>query len=301
MNRSTTRHLRIAGSLSLVVAVLLPASCATSTSPLSTPLPKASFNQALHDTLPQRVRDRGVLKVGTEASYAPMESYGPDGRTIIGAEPDLGVELGRVLGVRLEFADTDFTALVPKVIKGDLDLALSAITDTPERAKATDFVDYFRAGTTIVVQRGNPAGITGISDLCGKVVAAQSGTTQEDLLARSQKNCGSEPIIVKKFPTNADTLIELRTARAVAVLNDLPAAAFLANDPRTSASYQLASTTQYEPGLYGIAVAKDQPQLRDAVQGALEEILASGVYAEVLSRWNVQAGAVTKITVNANQ
>ena len=301
MNRPATRHLRIAGSLSLAAAVLLPSACATSTAPLSNPPPKASFSQALHDTLPQPVRDRGVLRVGTEASYAPMESFGPDGRTIVGAEPDLGVELGRVLGVRLEFVDTDFTALAPKVMKGDLDLAMSSMTDTPERSKSTDFVNYFSAGTTIVVQRGNPAGISGMRDLCGKVVAAQSGTTQEDLLARSQENCGSEPIGVKKFPTNADTLVELRTGRAVAVLNDLPAAAFLANDPHTSSSYQLASTTQYEPGLYGILVAKNQPRLRDAVQGALEELLSSGVYTEVLSRWHVQAGAVTKITVNGNR
>jgi len=301
MNRPTSHHLRIAGYLFLVAATAIPAACASPTTPASSPAPKASFDQALHDRLPQPVKNRGVLRVGTEASYAPMESFAPDGRTIIGAEPDLGTEMGRVLGVHVQITDTEFTDLVPKVTDGDLDLALSAMTDTPERSKITDFVDYFSAGTTIVVQRGNPAGVTGISDLCGKVVAAQRGTTQEDLLARSQKNCGTKPIVVKKFPTNADTLVELRTARAVAVLNDLPAAVFLVNDPHTSSSYQLASTTQYEPGLYGIVVAKGQPRLRDAVQGALEELLRSGVYANVLSRWHVQAGAVTKITVNSNQ
>jgi len=301
MNRPTSHHLRMAGYLFLVAATTLPAACASPTTPASSPAPKASFDQALHDRLPQPVKNRGVLRVGTEASSAPMESFAPDGRTIIGAEPDLGTEMGRVLGVHVQITDTEFTDLVPKVTDGDLDLALSAMTDTPERSKITDFVDYFSAGTTIVVQRGNPAGVTGISDLCGKVVAAQRGTTQEDLLARSQKNCGTKPIVVKKFPTNADTLVELRTARAVAVLNDLPAAVFLVNDPHTSSSYQLASTTQYEPGLYGIVVAKGQPRLRDAVQGALEELLRSGVYANVLSRWHVQAGAVTKITVNSNQ
>jgi polar amino acid transport system substrate-binding protein len=301
MNRPTSHHLRIAGYLFLVAATTLPAACASPTTPASTPAPTAKFDQGLHDQLPQPVKNRGVLRVGTEASYAPMEAFGPDGRTIIGAEPDLGIEIGRVLGVHLKFVDTNFTDLVPKVTHGDLDLALSAMTDTAERSKITDFVDYFSAGTTIIVQRGNPAGVTGISDLCGKVVAAQSGTTQEDLLARSQKNCGKRPILVKKFPTNSDTLVELRTARAIAVLNDLPAAAFLVNDPHTSSSYQLASTTQYEPGLYGIVVAKGQPRLRDAVQGALEELLRSGVYANVLSRWHVQAGAVTKITVNSNQ
>ena len=95
-----------------------------------------------------------------------------------------------------------------------------------------DFVDHFSAGTSIVVQSGNPAGVTDITDLCGKVVAVERGTTQVDLLARARK---------KTYTTNSDALVELRTSRAVAVLNDLPPAVFLVNDPRTKSHYQLAS------------------------------------------------------------
>ena len=72
------------------------------------------------------------------------------------------------------------------------------------------------------------------------------------------------------MPDNAQALLELRTGRAVAVLSDYPPAAELANGARTRAYFQLAADTQYEPGLYGAAVAKDRPRLRDAVHGALE-------------------------------
>jgi polar amino acid transport system substrate-binding protein len=159
MNRPTSHHTRIAGCLFMVAAMTLPAACGSPTTPATSPVPKASFDQALHDRLPHPVKNRGVLRVGTEASYAPMESFGPDGRTIIGAEPDLGVEIGRVLGVHLKFVDTGFTNLVPKVTHGDLDLAMSAMTDTAERSRITDFVDYFSAGTTIVVQQSAAAKI----------------------------------------------------------------------------------------------------------------------------------------------
>jgi polar amino acid transport system substrate-binding protein len=230
-----------------------------------------------------------------------MSSFGPDGRTIIGMEPDLGVEIGRVLGVRLQFVNTDFSNLLAGVAGGEVDLAMSAMTDTPERAKTADFVNYFSAGTSILVQFGNPSGVTDIKDLCGKVVAVETATTQVDLLARAQKNCGDHPIIVKTYPTNSDALVQLRTGRAVAVLNDLPPAVFLVNDPRTRSNYELASTTQYEPGLYGMVVAKSQPGLRDAVQGAFEQLLASRVYAEVLSRWGVGDGAVHRITINSGR
>ncbi|MEP7016792.1 MAG: ABC transporter substrate-binding protein [Actinomycetota bacterium] len=296
MNRPPS-PLRVASGLVLAVVAALPAACGTPAATTATANDGARFNQALHDRLPQTVRDRGVLRVGTDASYAPMSSFGPDGRTIIGVEPDLGVEIGRVLGVRLQFVNADFVKLLPDVAGGGLDLAMSAMTDTPERAKTADFVDYFSAGTSIVVQHGNPAGVTDIKDLCGKVVAVEQGTTQVDLLARAQKNCG-DPIIMKTYTTNSDALVELRTGRAVAVLNDLPPAVFLVNDPRTKSHYQLASTTQYEPGLYGIVVAKGQPGLRDAVQGAFEELLRGGVYRDVLARWNVSDGSVHRISVN---
>ena len=311
MNRPTTHPHQVALALLLAVAAMLPAACGGSTPTGSTPTGstptgsatthQARLDPALHDLLPQSVKDRGALRVGTEASYAPIESYAPDGRTIIGMDPDLGVEMGRVLGIRIQLVATDFGELLANLGRGDLDLAMSAMTDTPERAKMADFVNYFSAGTAIVVQHGNPAGVTELNDLWGNVVAVENATTQVDLLARTQKNCGTRLIIVKAYPTNSDALLELRTGRAVAVLNDLPPAIFLVNDARTKSQYQLASTMQYEPGLYGIAVTKSQPGLRDAVEGALQELLRSRVYADVLARWNVQTGAVQQITVNSNR
>ena len=298
MNRAGP--LPITAALLAAAAATLLAACG-SAAPAPSATHAAAFNQALHDRLPKAVKDRGILRVGTEASYAPMESFGPDGRTIIGADPDIGAAIGQVLGVRLEFTNTAFDELLPEVKGGDLDLAMSSVTDTAQRATIVDFVNYFSAGTSIVVQRGNPAAITSIEDLCGKVVAVEAGTVQEDLLGRTQANCGAHPIAVNSRPTDSDALLELRTGRAAATLNDLPAAVALVTDPHTSANFQLASTAQYEPGLYGIAVAKDQPGLRDAIQGACEELLGGGLYANILSGWGVRDGAVKQITINSGR
>ena len=157
------------------------------------------------------------------------------------------------------------------------------------------------AGTAIVVQRGNPSGVTDIQDLCGRPVAVERGTTQVDLLRRAQKNCTVDRIHVRTYATNSDAVVQLRTGRAVAVLNDLPPAAFLVNDPSTASHYQLASTTQYEPGLYGIAVRRGQGGLRDAVQGACEELLRSGDYVADLTRWGVRNGTVDRISIDADR
>ncbi len=258
------------------------------------------YDQALHDLLPADIRERGLLRVGTDASYAPMSTFGPDGRTIVGSEPDLGRALGEVLGVDVEFVHRDFMRILPEVRDGSLDLGMSAMTDTRERERKVDFVTYFSAGTAVLVQHGNPEGISGLRDLCGKKVAVEDGTTQVDLLARAQSHCAAT-IRVRRFATNSDALLQLRTGRVAAALNDLPPAVYLVSDPRTAAQFQFATTTQYEPGLYGVAVAKNRPGLREAVQAGLSRLVDSGVYAEVLSRWKIQEGAVGQVTVNSGR
>jgi len=256
------------------------------------------FDQALHDKLPLSVRNTKTLRFVTDASYAPMEQFAPDGRTIVGFEPDLADALGRVLGVKVQLVLGNFQTALDRVADGTYDGVLSAMNDTPARQKKADFVDYFAAGTAIVVQRGNPAGVTEIDNLCGKIVAVERGTTQADLLHRTQKGCGDRPIQIDLMKTNADALLQLRTGRAAAVLNDYPAASYLAADGRTGNYFQLASAAQYEPGLFGIPVAKGNIQLRDALQAALSQVIASGVYADLLTRWGVSDGAVTSATVN---
>jgi polar amino acid transport system substrate-binding protein len=287
----------------LTAAVLAVAAtgCAGSSPAKPKALPALSADRQLHDALPDSIRTSGVLRIVTEASYAPVSSYAPDGRTIIGFEPDLGVALGQLLGVKVVFSDHLFTTLPTLVDSHHDDLIMSAMTDTAQREERLDFVDYFSAGSAIVVQRGNPAGLSDLGSLCGHVVALQSGTVQVDLIARAQHNCHSRPIVVHLFKTNTDALVQLRTGRAAATLNDYPPAAALVADARTSAFYELASTAQYEPGRYGIGVAKDLPALRDAVAQALRQLIRNGRYRAILVKWGVAAGAITAVTTNDAQ
>jgi polar amino acid transport system substrate-binding protein len=72
--------------------------------------------------------------------------------------------------------------LIPAVQTKKCDAAISAFSDTPERAKEVDFADYVSVGTLIMVKKGNPAGITDLASLAGKNVAVQAATTQKDML-----------------------------------------------------------------------------------------------------------------------
>jgi polar amino acid transport system substrate-binding protein len=283
--------------LAAAALVLLSACTAAPAEPAAAD-PVVAVDQGLRAMLPDDVRAAGVLSVATDASYPPASSFAPDGRTIVGFEPDLVAALGGLLGVRVETRQWDFDTMLEDVAAHRSDLAVSAMTDTAEREAQADFVNYFRAGTSIVVQRGNPEGIHDLSGLCGKAVAVEAGTVQVDLLERSQARCAASPIDVRTYPTNDDALLELRTGRAAVVLMDYPPAVFATTNARTQGAFQLVSDVQYEPGLYGIAVAKDRPELRDALAAALHRLVDSGAYQRLLETWDVGSGAVTQVTVN---
>jgi len=269
------------------------------TSDAGTARPAPTMDPVLHRALPPSVLASGILRVATDASYAPASSFAKDGRTIIGFEPDLGADLGAVLGVKVVFANKPFSALPSLLTSGATDLVMSAMTDTTKREKVIDFVDYFSAGTSLLVQRGNPHAISDLLSLCGQKVAAEAGTTQQDLLKRSQSQCPGNPIHVVLKPTNDDAILQLRTGQVAALLMDFPPAKVLTTDPRTHGLYQLASDVQYEPGLYGIGIAKSNPMLRDIIRTALSQLITSGDYTAVLKNWDVAKGAVKQVSVNA--
>jgi len=299
MTHRPTARLKVAAVT--VAIALLAAGCGGKTDPKTTvggADDTVAVNEAIRLRLPESIRERGTIRLATDPSYAPMESYAADGRTVIGFDADLAAALGSVLGIKLEMVPADFSAALDNTVSGEFDGVLSAMTDTVEREAKADFINYFSAGTSIVVRRGNPNGVSDLKDLCGQVVAVEQSTVQQDLLKRSQRGCGSNPITIKSFKTNSDALLQLRTGRAVAILNDYPPAAELASDPATRTHYQLASTVQYEPGLYGLAVAKDNTELRDALHAALDELMHAGVYNELLLRWGLTTGSLQASSIN---
>ncbi|MCU1672227.1 MAG: atrA protein [Frankiales bacterium] len=252
--------------------------------------------------LPQAIRDAGVLKVGSDVAYAPVEFFDTDGKTVIGIDPDLGKALASQLGVKLEFQNATFDGLITSLGSKRIDLIMSAMSDTPERQKQIDFVDYFTAGTSILVKKGNPEGIKTLDDFCGKTVALQRGTTQEDVAKAQQAKCktAGKELKVLAFDRDTEALLQVKQGRAVADMNDFPVAAYNAKTSGGGNDFEVVGE-QIEAGPYGIGVRKEDTQLRDALQKALQALIANGDYGKVLEKWNVAQGAVTTATVNGGK
>jgi polar amino acid transport system substrate-binding protein len=265
----------------------------------SNPVPPQQKNQALHDMLPAQIKQSGTLRMGTEALYPPFESFAQDNKTIVGLDPDLANALGQVLGVKVTMTHTAFDGLLTALDGGRFDFVMAAITDTKARQAKYDFVDYFETGQAIVVKKGNPLGIKGIPDLCGKNVAVLVSSTQEKLLGQfNTKECASNQIKVTALPNDRDALLQVQTGRADANFTQDAVGTYNANTIGGGNQFEVANAEPIQPIPVGIVFDKDSTQLRDAFVAALKEIISNGTYEQVLAKHDLAAGARKDVTVN---
>ncbi|MFF9690153.1 ABC transporter substrate-binding protein [Streptomyces sp. NPDC014623] len=311
----TTAKSRIAAVCAVAVAgTLLLTACGDQTDSGSTKTGDGtSENSApLFDKLPEKYRKSGVIKVGTNAEYAPMESV--ENGKIVGVDPDLAEALGKQLGVKFEFTSGSFDGLITALNTGRHDIAMSSITDNKQRqeglddngkklGKGVDFVDYFLAGTAVYTKKGNPEGIKSIEDLCGKVAAVQRGTTYEEALKKQSKACtdsGGKAVRIESFENDTEAQTRVKSGGAVAGVNDYPVAVDLARKAGGGKDFEVVGE-QVDAGPFGIAVNKDNTELRDVLKEAVDAIIADGSYKKVLDKWGAGTGAIDKAAINGGK
>ncbi|MEV0409870.1 ABC transporter substrate-binding protein [Streptomyces sp. NPDC050448] len=312
--RTTAARSRIAAVGAIAVAgALILTGCGDQTDKGSSSTPSGGTSKdssaPLFSALPKKIQDAGVIKVGTDSAYAPMEFV--EGGKIVGVDPDIAEALGKQLGVKFQFTAGTFDGLITSIYTGREDAIMSSITDNKKRqeglddkgqkiGKGIDFVDYFSSGLSLLVKKGNPEGIKSMDDLCGKTVAVQRGTIYEDSFKAQADKCGDKKLTIQAFDTDAEAQTRVKAGGAVADLNDYPVAAYTVKTSGGGNDFEVAGQ-QSDVGLFGIGVSKDNNQLRDALKQALDAAIKDGSYGKALEKWNVQDSAVKAATVNAGQ
>lgn len=254
-------------------------------------------DDALAATLPEAITRSGVLKVGSNIQNPPNNFYAADGKTPVGSEVDLVKAVAARLGLTVEHHDMAFGSLITSLQAGRIDVTMAAMNDTPERQRAIDFVDYFTSGITIMVRKGNPAGVKGPDDLCGKTVAVNLGSSQESY-AKEFRCLSGDPIGVTATDSDTQNQNQLRTGRVDAILNDLPTAVYVARTAGDGEFFEVVDLAPINGGPYGIGVNKSTPELTAALRAALQALIDDGTYGRILDAWDVGQGAVAKATVN---
>ncbi|MEE1737106.1 ABC transporter substrate-binding protein [Streptomyces sp. BE147] len=308
----TTAKSRIAAVCAIAVAgTMLLTACGDQTDSATKKRGETNTteNAPLADLLPQAIRDKGEIKVGSDIAYPPVEFKDKSGKTV-GIDPDIGDALGKQLGVRFTFENGTFDTLLTGLRSKRYDLAMSSMTDTKDRqegidsetgkkvGEGVDFVDYFTAGVSIYTKKGDDRGIKTWSDLCGKKIVVQRGTVSHDLAKTENEKCGSKGTIsIEAFDNDLEAQTRLRGGGADAGSSDFPVAAYAVKTSGGGNDFQLVGE-QVEAAPYGIAVAKDNKELTKAVQAALDAIIKSGEYEKIIAKWGVEAGAVSEAKIN---
>ncbi len=233
----------------------------------------------------------GVLNVGSEIAYAPIEFFQEGTEIEDGLDIDIARCLAEEMGVGISFLNTGFDGLIPALQSAEFDILVSAMTIRPDREEQIDFVPYITVGLGVVVPTGNPDNITGLDEsLCGLTLAVQVATIQVTFLEDLNGDvCADNNIDIVTFDSNPLAVEDLRTGGSDANFSDFPVAA---EDAAQSEGDLEVVEPQIDPEPYGIGVDKGSTELNDAIADAVQAIRDSGKYDEVLERWDLEAVAL---------
>ncbi|MCU1578697.1 MAG: glnH 1 [Rhodoglobus sp.] len=310
MNHTVRRNLAITASAALAAVLLAGCSVPTPTpSPTesvaagavldpSAPVSAATVDAKAAALLPETVAVAGHLLYATEGGYPPYAYYAADQKTLQGFGIDLTTAIAQALGVKAQYEVTTFANFIPGVTSAKYDVAVSGIYDTTERQASVDFVDYVKDGAITLVKQGNPENLTP-DTLCGKSVAASAGTASatKELPGRSDActKAGKDPIDIQVFPSAPESLLALISGRVSAFTTG--AATGYYQLTQTGGTVEPAGDA-YNLAPVGLAIQKGSP-LTAAIQAGLQAVVDQGVYAKILTKWNLTGSAVDCATINA--
>ena len=229
-------------------------------------------SSSLADSNPYKLQKPGTLRVGT-LTDAPPNVFLKDGK-FTGFDNDLLTAVASKLDLKVEFVGTEFSSLLAQVKTGKYDLGSSSISITEARKKTVAFSNKYDFGFLgLDVPKGSP--IKAFDQLSGKRVVVVQGTVQDDFATRENLN----PVRVPDY--NA-ALNQLKAGTADAWVTPAEIGEKTAAD---SAGKVVAVAKQLDPGGTAFAVNQGNTALREAVNKALDEVIADGTWAKLQKQY----------------
>jgi polar amino acid transport system substrate-binding protein len=150
-----------------------------------------------------------------------MDSYAPNGKTIVGVDVDTIRILEAFLGIQLRPISVTFNSFIPALTSNRVDILAGDISDIPTRRTVADILDYMRTGASVVVPVGSKIRITSLASLCGLRIALESGAIVVQIAQAEQKVCrsvGKKPIMMLQYSSQTAGILAVTSGRADATL-----------------------------------------------------------------------------------
>lgn len=235
---------------------------------------------AFASSILDKVNTAGVVKIGTGNDTPPMNFVDQEGRWT-GFDVDLGNELAKRLGVKVERIAVNNKTRVAFLANGQVDMSISNLSRTLSRQEQVDFVDppYLFTAKLFYAKKGK---FKSLAELGGKRIGVNQGSNAftaapEELLKHSKV-----PPKMMAFQKNAECFLALKQGKIDAFTQDSPIIAAVAG---SEAAGFTAVGVGYSPGLYSIGVPQNDSKWRNAVEKALQSMMRDGTYEALYQTW----------------
>jgi ABC-type amino acid transport substrate-binding protein len=223
----------------------------------------------------EAVLQKGKLAFALTGKYPPFSFIDTEGN-LKGFDVDIGNALAQRIGVQPAPVTTAWDGIIGGLLAHKYDTIIGSLAITEERKKAVDFSDaYYQSGAQLFVSKGSP--LKNIDELNGKVVGVTLGETYETWLREHKPG-----ITLKTYKGLPDILLDLQNKRLDGFVTDKIAGVLAIRDKNLNA--QPVGELLY-PEKMGIAIRKDNPELKAAINSALAQMIADGTYTAISLKW----------------
>jgi polar amino acid transport system substrate-binding protein len=253
--------------------------------------------------LPERLLKSGKIVVGVVPQFQPMAFYPEGTGELAGSDPEMMTAIAEKLGLSIEWFPVSFDAMLAGIASRRFDVAITGISDTPERQQHITFVDYMMEAKIFLTLARNPAAITeALSSACGHTIAVQRGTVDPEYLQIVNETCKKEGLPEAKsleFTSSSDKKLAVQSARVdVSFFSSVDFPALQQESSNAFAAFVLHELPEE---LWGIAVNPNDRELASAILKATQEIMDDGSYIAILKKWNVTNLALEAAAINAGK
>jgi len=222
-----------------------------------------------------QVKEAGVLRIGTEGTYAPFTFHDASG-ALVGFDVEIGREIAERIGVKADFVEGPWDGLIAGIDADRYDVVINQVGITEERQAKYDFSEPYIASKAALVVRGDNEQIKAFEDLAGKK-SAQTLTSNFGKLAQGY---GAELVPTDGFDQSIALVVQ---GRADATIND-SLSFFDFKKQQPDANVKIVAT-EADADFSGVLLAKEKPELVEAINAALADIKADGTYAELSEKY----------------
>jgi polar amino acid transport system substrate-binding protein len=277
----------------LCLVALLIGTKAVAASGGDTLLPNVKKQDDIAKLVPSSIRDKGKITFVMTTSSPP--AHYTEGGEVKGLDKDLAVSIARVFGLKPIIKAIPLDGLIPGIQAHRYDVAITQFRATPARGKVLDFIDYAQAGPGFATLAGNPENLE-LNNLCGVTIGVQKGSSQAIKLVPELndkcKKAGNDPIDVKAFSSQTETLLALRSKRVEGVLLDSPVLSYAAGK-----SDKIEMLGKLKSNTVAIGVLKNSG-LATPLQSALKYLKKTGKYNKIFEKWNLKGSEISRFKIN---